>query len=184
MIVSSAPNKASATCSLRAQGFTHGWLEDLWVAATDPFPERLRQSSRHTDQRRPGTHERITGSDHRRIRLRLSTLRSADQRQQLRDRFGPAAQRLRVNRVVLPPALPDQTDVACMRHGRLIPQLSGEKSSFTHGECVPVSSAIRLGIFEVFFIASGLVVDLSSRITSPLVRNTVEAPNDLPDRAQ
>jgi hypothetical protein len=165
-MVSSAPKGCECDLQLRTQRFAHGRPERLRVAAADPLAEGLRQSSRRTDQRRPCAHQRISGSDHRKIRLCLSTA-MLNRRQQLRIDPGQPGQGLRVQPVVLSPLSPIRRTLRACATIASCP--SSGRRRLTHGECVPVSSAMRLrGIFpKIFFIASGLVLTLSSRMTSP-----------------
>ena len=113
---------------LRTQRVTHGRLKSPYVSAADSFSEGLRQSPRRADQRRPRAHQRISSSDHRKIRLRLNAP-MLNRREQLRIDSGQPGQGLSVQPVVLAPALPDQADITGMRHDRFMPQI-GEKAAY------------------------------------------------------
>jgi len=80
-------------------------------------------------------------SNHRQVRLRLSAA-MLHRTQQLGIDPRQPCQRLRIQPIVFLPALSDQPHIARMRHNHFVPQLAQQR--LTQGECIPVSSAMRL----------------------------------------
>jgi hypothetical protein len=89
-------------------------------------------------------------------------------------------QRPRIEPIVFPATLSDQAHVARMNHDRFAPQLLSNR--LPHGECTPVSSAIRLrGIPpNTPCITFGVVESFSSR-TTPLHPERSSSSLDRPD---
>jgi len=92
--------------------------------------------------------------------------------QQLRIDARQSRQGVGIDPIILAAALPDQTHVARMGHDGLASQ--ADQQPLTHGECIPVSSAIRLrGILpNTARSAFGVVETFSSRSICPLCSTT------------